>query len=83
MAVSRLDRVQSETPPEDATAESAPDSARIAEDIGIAVFDLVARARAAGLTTIGYLLELAALEAGVQAATRQIPVDDETPDQSA
>jgi len=56
--------------------EPAPiDRAQIAEDIGMAVLDLAERARAAGLTTIGYLLESVALEAGTQAAAARWPSD--------
>ncbi len=50
-------------------------SAEVAEDIGIAAFGLAKLAREAGLTTIGYLLETVALEAGAEAATRQWPAD--------
>jgi len=41
----------------------------------MAVLDLAERARAAGLTTIGYLLESVALEAGTQAAAARWPSD--------
>ena len=51
------------------------DSGKVAEDIGIAVLELADRARDAGLSSIGYLLEMVALEAGAQAATRQWPVE--------
>jgi hypothetical protein len=51
------------------------DSAQVAEDIGMAALDLAERARAAGLTTIGYLLESVALEAGTQAAAARWPSD--------
>jgi hypothetical protein len=51
------------------------DSAKVAEDIGIAVLELADRARGAGLSSIGYLLEMIALEAGAEAATRQWPAD--------
>ena len=50
-------------------------SAEIAEDIGIAARGLAKLAREAGLTTIGYLLESVALEAGAEAAARQWPAD--------
>ena len=50
-------------------------SAEIAEDIGIAALGLAKLAHDAGLTTIGYLLESVALEAGAEAATRQWPAD--------
>jgi hypothetical protein len=51
------------------------DSAKVAKDIGMVALDLAKQARAAGLTTIGYLLETVALEAGAEAATRQWPAD--------
>lgn len=51
------------------------DSAKIAEDIGVAALDLAKRARNAGLPTIGYLLESAALEAGAEAAAGQVQAD--------
>jgi hypothetical protein len=53
----------------------ADDSAEIAEEIGFAALELAKRANAAGLMTIGYLLESAALEAGAEAAERQSPID--------
>jgi len=46
------------------------DSAKIAEDIGIAALKLATRAHDAGLTTIAHLLQSVALEAGAEAATR-------------
>jgi hypothetical protein len=51
------------------------DSAKIAEDIGVAALELAKRARDAGLPTIGYLLESAALEAGAEAAVGQVQAD--------
>jgi hypothetical protein len=51
------------------------DSAQVAEDIGMAALDLAKRARDAGLTAVGYLLESVALEAGAEAASRQWPPD--------
>ena len=60
------------------TAERAAaplDSSKVAEDIGIAVLELADRARDAGLSSIGYLLEMVALEAGAEAAARQWPAD--------
>jgi hypothetical protein len=50
-------------------------SAEIAEDVGIATRGLAKLAREAGLTTIGYLLESVALEAGAEAAARHWPAD--------
>jgi hypothetical protein len=61
---------------DDAAADTGPiDSAKVAEDIGIAVLELADRARDAGLSSIGYLLEMVALEAGAEAAARQWPVE--------
>ena len=51
------------------------DNAKVAEDIGIAALELAKRARDAGLTTIGFLLESVALEAGAEAAARQLAAD--------
>ncbi len=51
------------------------DSGKTAEDIGIAALKLAKRARDAGLSTLGHLLETVALEAGAEAATRQWPAD--------
>ena len=44
---------------------------KVAEDIGMAALRLAKRARAAGLTAAGHLLETAALEAAAEAAARQ------------
>ncbi|HEX3937649.1 MAG TPA: hypothetical protein VHX43_09100 [Xanthobacteraceae bacterium] len=51
------------------------DTARIAEELGVEALDLAKRARDAGLTTLGFLLESAALEAGAQVAALQWPED--------
>jgi hypothetical protein len=51
------------------------DSTTIAEDIGIAALKLAKEAHAAGLATLAYLLESAALEAGAQAVGRPSPAD--------
>jgi hypothetical protein len=51
------------------------DGAGVAERIGLAALELARRAQAAGLTTLGRLLESAALEAGSEAATRRWPGD--------
>ncbi len=56
-------------------AAAAPDSGKVAEDIGIAVLELADRARNAGLTSIGCLLEMVALKAGAEAAARQWPAE--------
>jgi hypothetical protein len=56
--------------------EQAPqDSAQAAENIGFAALYLAKRARAAGLTMIGDLLETVALEAGAQAAATRRPTE--------
>jgi hypothetical protein len=60
---------------EAAGAMAADDSAKIAEDIGIAALALAQRAHAAGLQTLGFLLESVALEAGAEAAATQLPAD--------
>jgi hypothetical protein len=78
MPMSRAD--VSRPPAEGLADESAGktrtyNSAEIAEDIGIAALGLAKLAREAGLTTIGYLLESVALEAGAETATRQWPAD--------
>jgi hypothetical protein len=51
------------------------DSARIALGIGVTALDLARQASAAGLTTLAFLLENVALEAGTQAEARQWPSD--------
>jgi len=57
-------------------ADNLPSAgASVAEYIGIAALELARRAQAAGLTTLGYLLESAALEAGTEAATQRWPDD--------
>ena len=58
--------------PEHASLEPGPtDSAKVAEDIGVAALELAGRAHAAGLPAIGFHLESVALEAGAEAAARQ------------
>jgi hypothetical protein len=59
----------------EADATGPLDSGKVAENIGIAALELADRARDAGLSSIGYLLEMVALEAGAQAATRQWPAE--------
>jgi hypothetical protein len=49
------------------------DTAKTAEEIGIAALKLAKRAQAAGLPMIGYLLESVALEAGAKATERHGP----------
>jgi len=61
--------------PIDAPADRPLNSAEVAEDIGLAALDLAKWARAAGLTTVSYLLENVALEAGSEAAARRWPTD--------
>jgi hypothetical protein len=51
------------------------ENATLAEEIGLAALDLAKRANGAGLTTLGFLLENAALEAGAEAAARKWPAD--------
>jgi hypothetical protein len=51
------------------------ENAKLAEEIGLAALDLAKRANSAGLTTLGFLLENAALEAGAEAAARKWPAD--------
>jgi len=52
-----------------------PDAGRIAADIGATALQLAKYANSVGLTTLGYLLESAALEAGAEAASRAWPDD--------
>jgi hypothetical protein len=59
----------------DAPADRPLNSAEVAEDIGLAALDLAKWARAAGLTTVGYLLESVALEVGAEATARRWPAD--------
>src|SRR5579863_2805937 len=59
-----------------AADEAAPiDSAKVAEAIGMAALELAQRARAAGLTTLGFMLESVALEAGAESSAQQWPAD--------
>jgi predicted dinucleotide-binding enzyme len=51
------------------------ETAALAEQIGLAALDLAKRANSAGLTALGFLLEIAALEAGAEAAARKWPAD--------
>jgi len=51
------------------------DSAALAEEIGVAALNLAKRASAAGFTTLCFLLESAALEAGTEAVSRRWPAD--------
>lgn len=61
-------------------AGGAPrDAGRIAADIGTAALELAKQANGAGLTTLGYLLESAALEAGAEAASSAWPADATEP----
>lgn len=51
------------------------DTSQIAEQLGMEALDMARRARHAGLATLGFLLESAALEAGAQVAALQWPED--------
>jgi hypothetical protein len=51
------------------------DGGQLAEDIGAAALELARRANAAGMTTLGFLLESVALEAGAEAVARRWPPD--------
>ena len=68
-----------------AAADAAPgksardDDAKFVEDIGVAALALADRARAGGFSTLGFLLESAALEAGAAAAARRWPSDAAEP----
>jgi hypothetical protein len=54
---------------------AAINPARIAHALAIEALGLAKSARAVGLTSVGFLLESAALEAGAQAAAMQWPED--------
>ena len=58
-----------------ATGRLPCNAGRIAADIGTAALELAKQANGAGLTTLGYLLESAALEAGAEAASYGGPAD--------
>jgi hypothetical protein len=76
MIRANVSRLPGKGPAEASAGKPVPvDSAKIAEDIGIAALELAKQARDAGLTTIGYLLESVALEAGAEAATRRWPAE--------
>lgn len=77
-AMSRADvsRLPAACPPDPAAEGPVlQDPAKIAEEIGLAALELAKRARAAGLTSVGFLLESVALEAGAEAAKREWPAD--------
>jgi hypothetical protein len=62
---------------DDTARTTAPDdSTKLAQDIGLTALNLAQRARAAGLTTICYLLECVALEAGAESAAMHQPDDE-------
>lgn len=61
--------------PSGATGRLPCNARRIAASIGAAAIALAGEANGAGLTTLGYLLELAALEAGAEAASYGGPAD--------
>jgi hypothetical protein len=76
MSRADLNRLPAESLADRPGGEQAPiDSAKTAEEIGIAALDLAKRARDAGLTTISHLLETIALEAGAEASAMQWRVD--------
>jgi hypothetical protein len=79
MAMSRANRFGAQSEGRHSGTADRPaaplDSGKVAEDIGIAVLELADRARNAGLSSIGYLLEMVALEAGAEAAARQWPAE--------
>ena len=56
-------------------AAEAINPARVAEELAIEALGMAKWARAVGLTSLGFLLESAALEAGAQAAALQWPQD--------
>jgi hypothetical protein len=59
----------------DAACRSRNESAAVAEQIGLAALALAKEANSAGLTTLGFLLESAALEAGAEAAASRWPAE--------
>ena len=71
----RLRSVRCRHVPSGATGRLPPNAGRIAADIGTAALELAKQANGAGLTTLGYLLESAALEAGAEAASYDCPAD--------
>jgi hypothetical protein len=73
MSRANLRRPQTDRDDHIASATTPIDSGRVAEDIGVAALKLADRARDAGLSSIGFLLEMIALEAGAEAAARQWP----------
>lgn len=59
----------------DANRDREATPGELAQDIANAALSLAKKANAAGLTTVGYLLECASLEAGAEAATRHSRAD--------
>ena len=59
----------------DVATAAAINPARIAHELAIEALGMAKWARSAGLTSVGFLLESAALEAGAQAAAMQWPED--------
>lgn len=55
------------------------DPVRVAEEIGMEALGMAQWARAAGMPTLGYLLETVALEAGAQVSALQWPNDAPKP----
>ena len=62
-------------PAAEVSSAEAINPARIAEELAIEALGMAKWARAVGLTSVGFLLESAALEAGAQAAAMQWPED--------
>jgi hypothetical protein len=63
------------TPDGNAGGCAPPNAPRIAAEIGAATLELAKQANGTGLTMLGYLLEMAALEAGAEAALSAWPAD--------
>jgi hypothetical protein len=62
--------------PRDSVDSLHRERARLATNIGAQALELARYARAAGLPTVGYMLETAALEAASEAATSGWPSDE-------
>jgi hypothetical protein len=63
------------TPAGGETAAAKIPAAQVAEEIALAALRLADRARGAGLSSLGHILETAALEASADAAARRWPSD--------
>jgi len=76
----RAGPMPAEPRPDAVPGPPVPDeTAAAAEQIGLAVLALAKAANCAGLTTLGFLLESAALEAGAEAAAHRGPADTADP----